>query len=369
MLPQALLVASALSGAVASADPISMALTAKVMAPRKPAITITADEPLQNLMIALEPHPPQDGGKPSGEPGLIKLEEKRLRPGQKIVFPLGQGRIGSTHWQGIIQCQAGGKLWKREATFDTSVRLLPEISFDKNFHSEHLNLVRRYVEVRLSAPASDATIEVFADDGTKMGSGAEKFPDAAPGTWLRVPWQGGATPAAQDSVVLRLALTLHDSEGNEAKIDLYPWAVSVPHEEVKFASASNEVVDTERGKLDDSLRKINVVLDRVGRTLMQFAEKGIITNPPEPKLFVIGHTDSVGNDNENLTLSRNRARAIAAYFRSKGFRLPVYYVGYGERQLRAHTADNVDDARNRRADYTLALEAPPTIPGTSWLKL
>ena len=41
-------------------------------------------------------------------------------------------------------------------------------------------------------------------------------------------------------VVLRLALTLFDTDGNEGKIDLYPWAVSVPHEEVKFATASNE---------------------------------------------------------------------------------------------------------------------------------
>jgi hypothetical protein len=171
-------------------------------------------------------------------------------------------------------------------------------------------------------------------------------------------------------VVLRLALTLYDSDGNEGKIDLYPWAVSVPHEEVKFASASNEVVDDERGKLDESLHKINVVLDRVERTLMQFADKGIITtNPPTPKLFVIGHTDTVGGDSENLVLSRNRARAIAAYFRSKGFRLPIFFVGYGERQLRARTADNVDEARNRRADYTLALESPPTINGTTWLKL
>jgi outer membrane protein OmpA-like peptidoglycan-associated protein len=376
-LPTAALVAASLLGgvagdwSVAAADPLRMSLTAKVAAPAKPALTIIANEPLQNLSIALEPEAPADGGKPSGESGMLKLVQKQMKPGQKAVFALGSGKPGATHWQGMIQCQAGGKLWKREATFDTAVARSLEIAFERNYRSEHLDLVRRFVEVKLSAPAARATIEVYADDGTKMGSGAATFSSDPPGTWLRVPWQGGqAATAARDSVVLRLALTLHDTEGNEAKIDLYPWAVSVPHEEVNFATASAEVVAGEAGKLDESLHKINVVLDRVERTLMQFADKGITaTDPPSPKLFVIGHTDTVGSDTGNLTLSRNRARAIATYFRSKGFRLPVFFIGYGERQLRARTADNVDDARNRRADYTLALEAPPTLAGTSWQKL
>ena len=338
-LPAALfLAASALGGGgVASADPLHLSLTAKVSTPQKPAITITADEPLQHLVIALEPQAPQDGGKPSGEAGLLKLEEKKLGPGQKIVFPLGSGRPGSTHWQGIIQCQSGGKLWKHTATFDTSVSRRPEITFDRNYHSEHLDLARRFVEVKLSAPAGRATIEVFADDGTKMGSGSATFSGEAPGTWLRVPWQGGTTTAAQDSVVLRLALTLYDSDGNEGKLDLYPWAVSVPHEEVKFASASNDVVDTERGKLDESLRKINVVLDRVGRTLMQFADKGIIaTNPPAPQA-VRHRPHRYGRRRRRKpdAVAQPGASAIAAYFRSKGFRMPIFFVGYGERQLRA----------------------------------
>lgn len=372
----ALLAACALGGAVfsgsspsAAADPVRMSLTAKVSAPDKPALTIIADEPLQNLSIALEPAAPEDGGKPSGEAGLFKVGQKQMKPGQKVVFPLGSGKAGSTHWQGMIQCHSGGKLWKREASFDTAVARRLEIGFDRNYHSEHLDLARRFVEVKLSAPADRGVIEVFADDGTRMGSGSKSFSGEPAGTWLRIPWQGQAA-AARDSVVLRLALTLFDRDGNEGRIDLYPWSVSVPHEEVNFATASWDIAEGERGKLDESLNKINTVLDRVEHTLMQFADKGITaTNPPSPKLFVIGHTDTVGGDSDNVTLSRNRARAIATYFRSKGFRLPVFYVGYGERQLRARTADNIDDARNRRADYTLALEAPPTLSGTAWQKL
>ena len=164
-----------------------MALTAKVSAPAKPVLTIIADEPLQNLSIALEPAAPEDGGKPSGESGLVKFTQKQLKAGQKITWNLGSGKPGATHWQGMIQCQSGGKLWKREASFDTAVARRLEIGFDRNYHSEHLDLARRFVEVQLSAPAGRAVIEVFADDGTKMGSGAATFSGDAPGTWLRVP--------------------------------------------------------------------------------------------------------------------------------------------------------------------------------------
>ena len=349
------------------ADPLHFGLVARVSTPDKPVLTVTADEPLQNLSIAMEPQP-QDDGSPSAETAPLKTTAKKLGPGQKLQLKLGTGKAGATHWQGVISCQAGGKLWKREANFDTDVRKPLDITFDPNFHSQHLDIYKHFVEVQLSEPADRATIDVYADDGTKMGSGQVTFSGEAPGTWLRVPWRGSDGPT--DSVVLRLAMKLYAKGGSDGSIDLYPWAVSVPHEEVQFASASIEVAEAERSKLDESLRKINTILNRVERTLLQFAEQGIVTTaPPSPKLYVTGHTDSVGADSDNLTLSKNRAKAIAAYFRKQGFRMPIFYLGYGERQLRAKTADNVDDARNRRADYTLALEAPPAQHGLTWQKL
>src|SRR4051812_3268530 len=77
-LPAAVLIAGSVLGSVmaqspVAADPLRMSLTAKVSAPAKPALTIFADEPLHNLSIALEPAAPEDGGKPSGEAGMVKL--------------------------------------------------------------------------------------------------------------------------------------------------------------------------------------------------------------------------------------------------------------------------------------------------------
>jgi outer membrane protein OmpA-like peptidoglycan-associated protein len=296
------------------------------------------------------------------------FKEKKLGAGKKVVFRIGSGKPGATSWHGMIECQAGGQLWKREISFKTEVSRRLEISFDPNYKSSHLNVDQHFVEVQLSAPAGRGEIHVFADDGSDMGSGSVSFSGEPAGSWLRLAWVGQG-PKNPESVVLRLALTLHDRDGNSASIDLYPWAVTVPHTDVKFDSGSAEISEGERSKVGEALKRITTVLDRVEKTLLSFAERGILATPPTIKLYVSGHTDTVGPDPDNLTLSRNRARAIASYFRQNGFKLPVFYVGHGERQPLFKTADNVDDPRNRRADYTLTLDSPPLPGGLSWLKL
>ena len=79
-------------------------------------------------------------------------------------------------------------------------------------------------------------------------------------------------------------------------------------------------------------------------------------------LFVIGHTDTMGSTDHNLALSRKRARAIAAWFKAHGLKSPIAYEGLGKSALLVKTADQVDEPRNRRVDYILALD-PPALPG------
>lgn len=353
----------------AHADPLRISVTSQVNVPAKPSLTVIADEALSGLSIALEPDSDEPGT--SGEKGLFKVAKKAVAAGDKVVVPLGTGRPGVTHWRGIITCHAGGKLWKREAMLDTDVRKGLSIKFDGNIDSQHLSLEKRFVEVQFSSPAQRGTLEVYTDDGTLLSRSEVSFNGAAPDTWLHFSWDNKAqsTPAA-DAVVLRLAIKIYDASGNWSAIDLYPWKVSVPHEDIRFESGSSEIPEPERAKLDESLRKINAVLNRVEQTLLRFAEKGILTgSPPRPTLFVAGHTDTIGGDAENLTLSRDRARSIAHYFRQHGFRSPVSFIGCGKRQLRIKTADRVDEPRNRRADYTLSLQ-PPLVPaGLSWQAL
>lgn len=352
------------------ANPLRFSLKTPVPEPGKPMLTIVAEKPVASVSVALlakEPDPAL--GRASGESGEFKYTAAKLGTGQKVGFALGSGKVGATHWEGMITAQSGGHVVKLPVTFDTVVSRSLQIGYDKNYLSPHLNVEKRFVEVTLSSAAGRAEIEVFSDDGEKMGEGKVSFAGEPAGTWLRIPWEGGSA-TVKESVVLRLSLKLFDKEGASANINLYPWFVSVPHEDATFESNSWDIRESEREKLDESLRRINAVLDRVEKTLLKWADQGVVLGtPPQPMLFVTGHTDTVGADKDNLALSRNRARSIATYFRQKGFRMPIFFVGYGERSLRVKTGDNVDEARNRRADYTLTLQPPPTLAGTSWSKL
>ncbi len=351
----------------AAADPLRILPLARVFAPERPTLTLFADEDLKDLTLALEPIKSADG-QPSTESAPQNFSAKKLAAGQKLVVPLGRGKLGTTHWRGMIQCQAGGKLWKREVVdLTTQISRKLEIRYDPNYFSSHLSLDKHYVEVQLSVPARRGEVHVYGDDGSEIGSGRVTFAEEPPSTWLRLPWESAAQATA--GTVLRLNLSLYDHDGNFATIDLYPWSMTVPHEDVNFLSGSAEISDGERSKLDESLRKIATALERVESALQRFSKSGVIANPPAPRLFVAGHTDTVGSDGDNLSLSQNRARAIAGYFQKQGLRVPIYFVGVGERQPRVKTADNTDELRNRRADYTLALEEPPLLAGLSWHKL
>jgi outer membrane protein OmpA-like peptidoglycan-associated protein len=353
----------------ASADPLRFLFTSRVTYPEKPQLSITALEPVQDLSVDMAPTGPGQG-QASGESAPQKAGKANLKPGEKLQIAIGEGKAGSSKWKAQIKCRTSdGKEWAKEANFETLVIRKLVISYDPKNPSPHLDLEQRFVEVRISEPAGSAEILVNSDDGSEMGKGSATFHGEPPQTWLRIPWEGQAL-GNSDSVVLRLAITIHSNNGATGKIDLYPWSVTVAHREVNFDTGSAEIGAAERSKLDESFGKLNSVLSRVERTLQQFAEKGIVTTaPPKIQLYVAGHTDTVGGDGANLALSKNRARAIATYFRQKGFGMPIFYAGFGQRQLRVKTDDNVEESRNRRADYTLALRVPPVLPNISWQKL
>jgi len=79
-----------------------------------------------------------------------------------------------------------------------------------------------------------------------------------------------------------------------------------------------------------------------------FAE---IAARPAPDVAVIGHTDSVGAQAANDSLSLQRAESIRRELIRRG--IPAENVqasGRGERELLVSTADNVAEARNRRVE-------------------
>lgn len=74
-------------------------------------------------------------------------------------------------------------------------------------------------------------------------------------------------------------------------------------------------------------------------------------------LVIEGHTDSVGADEANRTLSATRAEAVTRELKRLGVTTPLRAVGYGETRPVADNGSDEGRARNRRV--TLRLEEKP----------
>jgi outer membrane protein OmpA-like peptidoglycan-associated protein len=72
---------------------------------------------------------------------------------------------------------------------------------------------------------------------------------------------------------------------------------------------------------------------------------------PGAEVQVTGHTDTVGNAEDNDTLSKRRAVEVVGVLAQQGIDPALMTaVGRGERELREPTADNVASAANRRVE-------------------
>ncbi len=68
-----------------------------------------------------------------------------------------------------------------------------------------------------------------------------------------------------------------------------------------------------------------------------------------------GHTDNVGSDALNQTLSENRAASVKAYLASKGVdESRLLSTGYGEKQPVADNKTAAGRAKNRRVELKLS---------------
>jgi len=75
---------------------------------------------------------------------------------------------------------------------------------------------------------------------------------------------------------------------------------------------------------------------------------------PGSELLIAGHTDSVGTDSYNLTLSQRRAEAAAAYLASQGVsRARVSSKGLGETEPVAPNESDAGRSKNRRVEVAI----------------
>lgn len=80
----------------------------------------------------------------------------------------------------------------------------------------------------------------------------------------------------------------------------------------------------------------------------------ITKRSPAVDISVIGHTDTVGDDQLNAKLSLERAKSVAELFQEA---MPdaskVTIDSHGEKNLLVPTPDNTDEAKNRRVEVTV----------------
>jgi outer membrane protein OmpA-like peptidoglycan-associated protein len=314
-----------LSSAPALADGVRVTLQPKAaLGEGQPALQVHIEEPIAGFAVKLKR---SDGKelevKGGGKPGVTRT----------IALEQPEGRF---HYEGELLVNfPDAQTATMPLSFDAEV-LGP---LDVKVAKEDVDVKARKLRFTLSRPASHAKVTVLMDTGRKAFDGEVPFDGAAAGSPLEVTW-----PEAPGRV-LRISLKAYDTSDYYTGVDLFPWQVDIPHEEVTFASGSADVPSAERGKLDQSHKLIADAVKKYGR----FASL---------RLYVLGHTDTVGATDANRELSLRRARSIAAYFRQRGLKLPIFYEGFGEQSPRVTTPDDTDEPGNRRAEYIIAVDAP-----------
>jgi outer membrane protein OmpA-like peptidoglycan-associated protein len=309
------------------ADPMALRLATSVPLGQQPRLIITANQTLDKVEVALS----RDDGK-SVEESFGPLEAGASRD---VVF---DGKAGKRHYQGHVTCAVGKRTWTSEVSFDSVVAGVLRVTLDKS----HVDLAHGRLDLLASIPDGKIRLGIVsAIDGKLLVEREQPFTEHDPGAPLVVTWD----PPGKDAEIGRIEVRVIDPTGAYHLTTLVPWSVSIPHKEVSFANDSSAIAPGEVPKLEDSLAKIT-------EAVAKYQAVGPI------RLYVVGHTDTVGSAKYNLGLSLRRAQAIAAWFRTGAPALPIAYEGFGEQSLRVPTPDNTSEPRNRRVDYILSVEDP-----------
>lgn len=313
----------------AVAQPVRYQIQADVPVGKKPTLQITAVEKVSDLKLELR----RDDGK------QFTLTHRALAKGKSVVLSIGDGAAGKASYTAKLTLQVAGQRgrWTDELTFETLVRAPMKVTYD----ADHLDLERRVLQFQLSRPAGSAQLTVIGEDGAQLGVGSATYAKEAPGTWLSISWK-----QPERARVMMLKLRAESSDGIATLVELIPWSVTIDHEDVNFRTDSAVIEPGEEAKLDASLTKIDAAVKQAERFM-------------KLRLYIAGHTDTVGSNAKNRKLSLARARAIATYFREKGIAIPIVYAGFGEEVLAVKTPDGTDAPANRRVDYVLGPAGAP----------
>lgn len=304
-----------------------------------PALIVTPDEAVKSVTVQLTDSAER---KQSLKAGAIKAGKS-----QRIQFKHGDG---TAHYSAHVEVKwAAGGVGYYEVDFDTT--RVGELKLD--IKAEDVDLDERRLKCRATNPVVEARLTILGEGGKVLDEIVSPFDPPIPaGEDVPLEW------TEPDGQIVRMDLRVTDVAGFYTGVRISPFSIEIPHEEVVFEFGKADVRASEEPKLAFTLGEIKKALETHG-TLLTL------------KLFVAGYTDSVGSKSSNIELSNRRARAIAAWFRGKGLKIPIYYQGFGEEAQAVPTPDETEEPRNRRALYILSSQVPTgeSVPSKSWKPL
>lgn len=318
-------VVMALVATIASADSVSVSVThVALMGKGQPTVNIQILAPIMGFKLKLKRSDGKDveikgGGKP-GQTRELDLNQ----PEGKFSY-VGELEVNLPH----------GTTESMQMQFDAELWGPLHLKAEKG----DVDVEHRKVKVSIDRPAAKAVVKVLMDTGKAAFDGEIPFDGAAPNTPLEITWP------EKPGKVMKISIQVYDTLSFFSGIEFFPWQIDIPHEEVNFDSGKWDIRPGETDKVDKSYTLITDAANKYGRLA-------------DIKLYVAGHTDTVGKNDANRVLSLNRARSIGLYLRKRGLTIPILYEGFGEESLAVVTPDETAEPANRRADYTISIENP-----------
>jgi outer membrane protein OmpA-like peptidoglycan-associated protein len=290
-----------------------------------PAIHVHINERIAGFELKLQRsdgHTVQVRG--GGEPGVTRTLE--------LEQP--EGRF---HYTGELLVEFPDKR-KDSMPLDFDTELASRVTLNFNRYKD-VDMENRRLVFRMGRPAARAEVQVLMDTGQYAMNGEVKFNGEPAGTPLEIQWP------EMPGQVIKIAIRAFDDMGQFVGMEFFPNYLEIPHEDVNFDTGKWDIRPDEEPKLEKSYRVISEKLSLYGRTVKN-------------RLYIIGYTDTVGSTESNRTLSLQRARSIAAWFRRRGVGISIFYEGFGEQAPRVNTPDETAEVRNRRAMYLISREDP-----------
>jgi len=156
-----------------------------------------------------------------------------------------------------------------------------------------------------------------------------------------------ADPEAGDRV--KVVIDAISVEGGRSGVGL---ALAGLGDTPSAAACQGAFTDTMTGRNVEFRFASDVILPESARLLD--ATAGVALLCDRYRVEIGGHTDAIGDDDENRALSQRRADAVRAYLVARGVNGDLLTaIGYGETQQIDTSGTREGNARNRRTEFTI----------------